>query len=68
MAKFRVKPTGAQAHMVEGEYKVTEGGVLAVLPKTGPPMIYGPGGWASVEVLDAPEKPAPGDALYSSPQ
>ena len=65
MAKFRVKPMGSQAHIVEGEYKITEGGVLSVLPKSGPPVIYGPSGWATVEVVDAPEKAAPGNTLYS---
>lgn len=65
MAKFEIQYVGGVTATVDGQYKVTDGGVLAVLPDSGEPFIVAPSFWQRVTVKDAPTKPAPGNLLWT---
>jgi hypothetical protein len=54
MTKFTVVISDRQIVKYEGSYKIGDGGVLAIKPRSGNLVVYSPSGWLSVEVTDAP--------------
>ena len=57
MAKFSVAAANGTTAVYDGTYKVTQGGVLSVLPDNGNPVVFSPAGWLGLEVKDAINKP-----------
>jgi hypothetical protein len=57
MVKFNVAAPNGKTESYEGDYKITDGGVLSVKPGSGNPVIFSPAGWLALEVTDAPERP-----------
>jgi hypothetical protein len=64
MAKFTVTTPDGSTAAYEGHYKVADGGVLAVVPLEGNPVVYAPNAWLVLEVTD--ESVKPGDDLLRS--
>lgn len=65
--KFTVMVQGGNKQAYVGEYKITEAGVLSIVPTTGNPISYSPAYWVSVEITEAPERKArSGQAVFSS--
>jgi hypothetical protein len=56
MAKFTVS-TSSGSTAYAGHYKVADGGVLAVVPLEGNPIVYSPTGWIALEVTDQSVRP-----------
>ena len=54
MTKFTVVASNHKPTKYEGSYKIGEGGVLAIKPEQGNPVVYSPSGWLYVEVTDGP--------------
>jgi len=67
MVKFKVAASNGKTESYEGDYKITDGGVLAVKPGSGNSVLFSPAGWLALEVTDdAPERPGDTHDLLNS--